>query len=67
MLMQKKVEREKKSQKSVPKVAGGAKVIAAEKKATRVIDQDTGLEISMDEFLAKSKEGGAGKGGRGHK
>ena len=46
--------------------AGGAKAIAAEKKASKVQDED-GNWITMDQFLAKSKEGGAGKGGRGVK
>ena len=46
--------------------AGGAKAIAAEKKASKVQDED-GNWITMDQFLDKSKEGGAGKGGRGVK
>jgi hypothetical protein len=66
MLQQREIERVKKSTKSIPLAAGGAKAIAAEKKASKVQDED-GNWITMDQFLAKSKEGGAGKGGRGVK
>jgi len=65
MLMQKKEKRESKAVKSLPKVASSAKDIAAEKKNLRFnID---GEEITMEEMLLRSKEGGAGKGGRGVK
>ena len=66
MLMQRKAEKAKKTAKSVPKVALGAKGIQAEKKTMKVIDDD-GKEITMEEMLERSKEKGAGKGGRGTK
>ena len=60
------LEKDKKSTKSVPLAAGGAKAIASLKKEQKVKDDD-GNWISMDEMLKRSKEGGAGKGGRGGK
>ena len=49
--------------KSVPKVARSAKYLAQLKKEAKVIDPYTGELVTMDEMMARSKEGGAGKGG----
>lgn len=53
-----------KSTKSVPIWIGSSKDIAASKKDMKMVD-DQGNEITMGEMMEKSKEGGAGKGGRG--
>ena len=52
------------STKSVPTWIGSSKDIAAAKKNQKMIDDD-GNEITIGEMMEKSKEGGAGKGGRG--
>ena len=63
MLKSRKVEREKKAVKSLPKVAASGKQIAQEKKEAKVTDED-GNVITMEEMLAKSKQGERGKGGQ---
>lgn len=47
------------TEKSVPKVVQSAKYIMAEKKAAKFIDPTTGEEMSMEEALNRSKDGGA--------
>lgn len=56
LLEKQKEARTTHSKKSVPQTVVSAKFIMQEKKNVRVID-DSGKEISMDEMLARSKEG----------
>jgi len=49
-----KIEKEK----YVPKVARSAKYLAAEKKTKMFRDPVTGEEMTMDEAMNRSKEGG---------
>lgn len=63
MLEKQRETRVSRAQKAVPKVVVSAKYIMADKKTLKVIDDD-GKEITMDELQKRSKDGGAGKGGR---
>ena len=58
-LLEKKKTAKVQVEKSVPKVVQSAKYIMAEKKTLRFIDPVTGEEMSIDEALNRSKEGGA--------
>ena len=63
-MLKKQIEQKKeKKEKSVPKYVGSSKHIAAEKKNLKVMDE-SGNMISMDEALARSKQGEKGKGKR---
>ena len=48
-------------EKNVPKVVRSSKYITALKKDAKMIDED-GNEITLEEAMQRSKEGGAGKG-----
>lgn len=60
LLEKKKVVRTEHFEKSVPNVVKSAKFIMAEKKTLKVIDEYTGLTITMAELQERSKEGGGG-------
>lgn len=66
--MLKKKEREKVIiEKFVPITSRSSKHIQDAKKVAKMIDPFTGELITMEEMMNRSKEGGAGKGGRGVK
>jgi ribosomal protein L30E len=58
-LLEKKKHVKVEIEKNVPKVVQSAKYIMAEKKTLKFIDPITGEEMTMDEALNRSKEGGA--------
>ena len=58
-LLEKKKHVKVEVEKSVPKVVQSAKYIMDQKKKLRFIDPVTGEEMSIDEALNRSKEGGA--------
>jgi hypothetical protein len=61
MLKRKKVERTDIVTKSVPFVTVSSKFISAEKKSARMVDPLTGVEMSLEEMMQKSKDGAGAK------
>lgn len=58
-LLEKKKVAKQAVEKHVPKVVQSAKYIVAQKKTLKFVDPVTGEEMTMDEALNRSKEGGA--------